>query len=647
MHRLARTSLGPVLCLLAGCPNNNNNRPTPVADAGRPAVVSEDSGPAVPSSRVVDAPRNTLVTLRGSALRKILNFIAPGAPAGVVLGQLAPQLTPGIGEHGIDIDADSSFAAAMFAPPEGPDAPAHGSLALVVAWPLRSGMQVAQDALAHRNYRDVSPGIYEPTTAPTGDAGSGDNTCWVARRQPVGWMMLCGQREALRTAAAYLVNAGTTAPTPNTVVDLTVRPEPARRLFALQLAALEAQDPRHSDAGANTANTRAEYDEVHRGLENTKILADDLSALHGTLTVDQDNYRMHVEAEFSQATGSSSRALIGSAVGRHAATELLALLPQNANAWLAMGFDMHALMPLLAPTHIDPQIVAQLGPEMGRLQEAVHAVTDFRGSGDRVVGFTDEEGGTTIQIARLEDPAGAVNTLRTATAAVPRTPRPSGQNPANYFAIMPAVGMPAGSLRLRLGPDPAQLPPNAPADLRRFYQRSVLFVPQQGHLQIIEALDPVARFRAASTGAHLQAEVPADRVAAMRLSPAALGSILGIPREGTEAPSNDPIRGTIQATRLGDSGARFVADADAPITAVNQVRDMIARVQAAQDEAAQRARQAAAAARAAAQGHGPGPGGPGGPGRPGGRGQLVLPGGPGGGGGGLPDPDFQLRPPGQ
>lgn len=641
MHRSVRTHLALGLCAVAGC--NNNPTPPRPATADRPAaaatedVVAALPAPANPQALV--APTNTLFTVRGVALRKLLNFVAPGAPAGVVLGQLTPQLTPGIGEHGIDIDADAPFAAAMLAPSEAPSGTERVGLKLVVAWPLRAGMQIAQDAQAHRGYRDVTAGVYEPTT--TSDAGVGDNTCWVARKQPVGWMLLCGPREALRTAAVYLVNAGTTAPAEGAVVDLTVRPEPARRLFALQLAALEAQDPRHGDAGANSAAIRAEYDEVHRGLENTKTLADDLNSLHGVITMDQDNYRVHVDAEFGQATGSSSRALISSSVGRHAATDLLALLPQNANAWLAMGFDMRALMPLLSPNRTDPQIVAQLGPEMGRLQDAVHAVTDFRGSGDRVVGFTDDENGTTIQIARSDDPAAAIGTLRSAAAAVPRTPRPSGQNPADYFAVMPATGLPPGTLRLRLGPDPARLPPNVPEDLRRFYQRSVLFVPQQGRLVIVEAQDPVARYRAMSTGAHLTAEVPQDRVAAMRLSPAALGTILGIPREAGQTPSNDPIRGTMQATRHGDSGATFVADFDAPITAVNQVRDMIARVQAAQEEAAQRARQAAAA-RQAAQNRGPG--GPGGPGRPGGpRGQLVLP----GGGGGLPDPDFQLRPPGQ
>ena len=50
---------------------------------------------------------------------------------------------------------------------------------------------------------------------------------------------------------------------------------------------------------------------MHRGLENTKTLADDLNSLHGVITMDQDNYRVHVDAEFGQATGSSSRALMG------------------------------------------------------------------------------------------------------------------------------------------------------------------------------------------------------------------------------------------------------------------------------------------------------------------------------------------------
>jgi hypothetical protein len=211
--------------------------------------------------------------------------------------------------------------------------------------------------------------------------------------------------------------------------------------------------------------------------------------------------------------------------------------------------------------------------------------------------------------------------------AVPRTPRPSGANPADQFAIMPTpAGLPAGTLRLRLGPDPARLPPQVPAEVRAQYLRSVLLVPDGDTLILVDAVDPVARYRAMLTGDRLAPTVPDDRAAVVHLTPAAILSLLGAP-PSADANATDAVHGTLHATRLGDTGARFEISLDAPVVAVNNVRDQVAALQAQQAQMMrqmQQAQQQAVAAQRRA-------------GQPGGR----LPPTPSQ----LPEPDFQLQPP--
>src|SRR5205085_745623 len=125
-------------------------------------------------------PANLLLTLRGATIRRAMPLMFPEAPGAEVIEQLSRQLTPGIADHGDEIDADSPFAVA------GTITGANRStLTLFVAWPLRPGMQIAIDARAERGYRRVSEGVYQPSSR---DAGSdADHQCWVAQRQPAGW----------------------------------------------------------------------------------------------------------------------------------------------------------------------------------------------------------------------------------------------------------------------------------------------------------------------------------------------------------------------------------------------------------------------------------------------------------------------------
>ncbi len=617
-----KTRYALVLLALLGCEKNN---PTP-SRPDVPAARATDAGSAAADLTIPELPNVALLALRGSNLRKVLNLIAPGVPTRLALGQAAPGITPGLGEHGVDIDPDAPFSAILA--PSSADTP-NGQINVTVAWPLRPGMEVVQNAQAGRGFRDAGDGLFEPTgTAQDvlrGDGGVAAAPCWVARRSAREWSMICGPRDQVRPLSRWLVRAAASAPPNNALLDAVVRPAPARRVLALQLAALEAQDPQRNDAGTNRGLV-AQYEAVHRSAENTKQLFEDLSQAHASLVLDDTSYHLRSEIEFAHAGGASTRALVGSSVGQHAALDLLRRLPAAATAYFATGFDVSALSPLLSEDVTDPRMAAAFGPEMVRFQDALRDLTGFRRHGQRAMGFIPGDGVSRVEIVRLPGAAAQIAALRATAAAVPRTPRPSGANPADQFAILPpAPGLPAGSLRLRLGPDPARLPPQVPAEVRDQYRRSVLLVPEGDTLVLVDALDPVARYRAMLTGDRLAPTVPDDRAAVVHLTPAAILSLLGAP-PSPEANATDAVHGTLHATRVGDTGARFEVSLDAPVVAVNNVRDQIAALQAQQAQMMrqmqQAQQQAASAQRRAAQ--------------PGGRLPAAAQ---------LPEPDFQLQPP--
>lgn len=615
-----KTRYALVLLALLGCKKNNPTPPRPDVPAAR----ATDAGAA--DLTIPELPNAALLALRGSNLRKVLNLIAPGVPTRLALGQAAPGITPGLGEHGVDIDPDAPFSAILA--PSSASTP-NGQINVTVAWPLRPGMEIVQNAQAGRGFRDAGDGLFEPTgTAQDvlrGDGGVAAAPCWVARRSAREWSMLCGPSDQVRPLSRWLVRAAASAPPNNALLDAVVRPGPARRVLALQLAALEAQDPRRNDAGTNRPLV-AQYEAVHRSAENTRQLFEDLSQAHASLVLDDTSYHLRSEIEFAHAGGASTRALVGSSVGQHAALDLLRRLPAAATAYFATGFDVSALAPLLSEDPTDPRMAAAFGPEMVRFQEALRDLTGFRRHGQRAMGFIPGDGVSRVEIVRLPGAAAQVAALRATAAAVPRTPRPSGANPADQFAILPPTpGLPAGSLRLRLGPDPARLPPQVPAEVRDQYRRTVLLVPEGDTLVLVDALDPVARYRAMLTGDRLAPSVPDDRAAVVHLTPAAILSLLGAP-PSAEANATDAVHGTLHATRVGDTGARFEVSLDAPVVAVNNVRDQIAALQAQQAQMMrqmqQAQQQAAAAQRRAAQ--------------PGGRLPAAAQ---------LPEPDFQLQPP--
>jgi hypothetical protein len=618
-----KTRYALALLSILGC-----NKPSPTARADVPAT-RPDAPLAASDLTVPEVPGAALLALRGSNLRKVLNLVAPGVPTRVALGQVAPGLSPGLGEHGVDIDPDAPFSAVFATAGDGTS----GRIVPIIAWPIRPGMEVVREAQAGRGYRDAGDGLYEPTGSArdvlnAADGGAAASApCWVARRASAGWLMLCGPAEQVRPLSRWLVRAASSAPANSALLDAVVRPQPVRQLLGTQLAALEAQDPRRHDAGTNRPLV-AQYEAVHSSAQNLQQLFTDLSAAHAALVLNETSYHLRAEVEFANATGASTRAIVGSSVGQRAALDLLRRLPASATAYFATGFDVASLSPLLSEDPPDPRLAATFGPEMARFQEALKRLTGFRDHGQRAMGFIPAEGMSRIEIVRLPGAAAAIAALRTTATSVPRTPRPSGANPADQFAILPSpAGLPPGSLRLRLGPDPARLPPQMPAEMRAQYQRTVLLVPEGDTLVLVDALDPVARYREMQAGPHLAPTAPEDRAAVLHLTPAALISLLGAPPPA-DTNATDAIEGTLQSTRVGDTGARFELDLAAPVVAVNSVRDTLAALQAQQQQMMQQARQAqqqAAAAQRRMQ-------------QQGGRAVPPSP-------SMLPDPDFQLQPP--
>lgn len=590
-------ALAAVLAL-AAC-DKHNTAPTVPAAPSQAAATDAGAGSAAPVIVTIpDAPSDAMLTLRGAALKKVLdivrNAVGPGASNRELLGGLGRMLTPGIGEQGFDVDPDAAFSAIMA--PRDADSPT-GQVTFAVAWPLRPGTDIARRAQALQGFREASPGVYEPTTV-EGDAGA-DNPCWVARRAPAGWLMLCGPRAVLDRGARWLVAAASVRPEPQTVLEANVRAPGIRHMLALQLSTLETQDPRRHDAGSNRPLV-AQYDAVHAAGTRYKELFDDLESLQATLSLDQDAYHLHAEGHFAHASGQGSRTLLSGFVGQRAPEDLLHQLPATTSAFYAMGVDTAALGAWVEPDAPDPRMAALIGPELTRFQTALRDLVSPRRSARRVMGFVpDDTGGTKWEMVHVDDATAAVNNIRTLAAAVPRAPRP-GVNPAEIFAVLPPpAGMPAGTLRMRLGPDPARLPPNVPAAVRQQLQHTLLFVPEGHVLHIVDAVDPQNKWRGLHDGPRLTAAVPEHETVMIRLTPAAFFAIVGAPANANASP--EAIVGHLTATRVGDDGGHLTAQIDGPIASINQVRDVVIQILAQQQQMEEQQRQAQQAAMQQAQ----------------------------------------------
>lgn len=554
--------LGFVALAFLGCHRGAPSRP----DASR---VSRSEPAAVVTTA---PPENLLVLVRGASLRRAVPLLFPQGGVTEVLEQLSRQVTPGIADHGDEIDPDAPFAAAGVV-----TGTEQSTLTLYIAWPLRPGMQIAQDARSQRGWRKVTDGLYAPT-AP--DAGAdAEHQCWVGQREPVGWMLLCGPREGMQRVAGFLREQANTAPDGAPVLDLDVRAELAGRLARRQLAQLDRSAPPRADGGLE-AIRRAMFEEARRGAALFAAIASDVERLHGTIT--QDDQAMHLRAELvlSRATSDTTRALIRASVERQAPTALVQALPATVQAWIVGGFDRAQVLSVVGPSRLDPAIAMQAGPELARVMSAIEEIKSLTPLGERIDAWSPEDGYTMYHIVRRPDAAQFVNDLRVAINSIPNRPLPEGGTLRDLATVLPTPGL-TGTHVLRVGrnvrvPPGVQLPP----EVRAMVERSMLLVADGDSLIAVMGRDPIARYRAMSQGPRLTATIPANAVLAGRITPPSFAPMFygsNIPGLA-ESRTTDGIDFSLLVERRGD-GARLELRADAPIGAAMEIRTIHAMIQ--------------------------------------------------------------------
>ncbi len=602
----------------------NRNRPAAPQDATVSRAMDAASGPA---TEVRDSvPENLLVTLRGATVRRALPLLLAQSGGPDIVEQLARQVTPGIADHGDEIDVDSSFVAAGVVGGEG-----ETTLNFYVAWPLRPGMQIAQDAREGRGWRRAAEGLYEPTSR---DAGAeGDHRCWVGRREPVGWTLLCGPREGIGNLAAFLRRRLNAPIEQNLSLEMELRPGLAGRLSRRQLAELETHAPPSADGGIEGLR-RAMFEEARRSANLFTSIATDVDMLRGSITQDDNNLHLRVELGVTRASSDHTRAIIASAAGRQASPDLLRALPATVQAWVVGGFDHGEMVRATGETGVDPSIRAQAGPELARVMSMIESIKNITPLGERVDAYSNADGYTMFHVIHRANAAQFVSDLRIAMQSIPSRPLPDGGNLRDLAVVMPTPGL-TGLHYLRVGrnvnvPPGVQLPP----EVRAAVERSMLLVGEGDRLIAVMGRDPIAQYRAMSQGPRLNATVPANAVFAGHITPPSFSPLF----YGSTVPGlqvTETIEGidfSLTVERRGE-GAHAELRADSPIPAGLEIRGLYAAIQELQQRMLQ---QMAEQQRAAQQGGGPRPGP-----RPGGGGQRpqldpsLLP----------EPPHFQLQPP--
>jgi hypothetical protein len=96
----------------------------------------------------------------------------------------------------------------------------------------------------------------------------------------------------------------------------------------------------------------------------------------------------------------------------------------------------------------------------------------------------------------------------------------------------------------------------------------------------VAARDPVARYRALTSGAHLSATIPANAVLAGRLTAEAFAPLFyGSAIPGLPAPhTTEPLEFALSVERSGE-GARAEFHADAPIATATEIRAYYSMIQ--------------------------------------------------------------------
>ena len=401
--RIRRHALGLVsfaALSVASCNRGNNTAASEHPDAT--VARAADASAAGSSELTTSPPDNLLVTIRGASLRRAIPLLLGAGGSAEVVEQLSRQVTPGIADHGDEVDVDSPFAVAGILSGD-----EESTLVFTVAWPLRPGMQVAQDARTLHGYRRVSEGVYAPDATNTHDAGhGGHDQCWVAQRQPVGWMMLCGPTEALPHLAGYLHSQANASPDNAAMLDIDVRTPIVRRLLTRQLAELDSHAPPANAGGdPRIAAQRAMFDDMRRTANLYTSLANDFDTLHGSITQDENAMHLRVEANMPRASSDLTRALSGASAGRQAPAALVAMLPAAVSSWIIGGFDRARLQQAFGSPTLDPQVAAQAGPELARVMQTVDELKNLLPLGERIDAYSNEDGQTMYHVIRRADAA--------------------------------------------------------------------------------------------------------------------------------------------------------------------------------------------------------------------------------------------------
>lgn len=615
-----RIGLAAAFLLSCNCKGTNTQRASQHPDA----TVTSARDAAMRGEAAAEAPANLLMTMRGESIRRALPLLFPEAVGPEVIEQLSRQLTPGVADHGDEIDADGPYAVAGTI-----TGAQQSTLTLYVAWPLRPGMQIAQDAQREQGWRRTGEGLYRPTTR---DAGAdAENQCWIARRRPSGWMMLCGPSENLERVAGYLLRT-VNAQDNTAVIDLDVRAGLVGELAERQLRELDQQAPPRADGGIEGLR-RAMFDEARRSAALFTSIATDVERFRGTITQDADAMHLRAEMDLSRASNDTTRALVNASAGRTVPEALLRSLPDRVRSWVVGGFERATIERALGGAQTDPNVAMQTGPELARVLTAVESLKGLLPLGERVEAYSEEDGYTMYHVIRRPDAAQFVNDLRVAINSIPNTRTPDGRSLRDAFAVMPTPGL-TGEQYLRVG-QRVTIPPGVqvPPEVREALERSMLVVAEGDRVIAVMARDPVARYRAMSEGARLGATVPQGAVLAGHVTAGGFTPIFyggRIPQLGP-AHTTEPLEFSLSVERRGE-GAHVALQADAPIATALEIRTIYAMIQALRE---QMMRAAIEQQRAAQQGHGT----PGGMPRP--RPQTprldpsMLP----------PPPNVQLQPP--
>lgn len=562
------------LAMIASVSCKTNNTSTP--NNGNTAVADVPSARTPePAAATATPPENLVANIRGTMLRRAIPMLFPGPQLDEVLGSGVPQLTPGAGTIARHIDPDSPFAVVSIVVESSTENP----IKWLAAWPLKPGLGITTEAREGRGWRTVSEGIYAPTSA---DAGAEtDEPCWLARRAPVGWMALCGPREALTRSAAWLRQQGSSAPDNSPILDLDLRAGILGRMSRRTLAALDEQAPPRAASGEG-AMRRAMFEQLRRQQSLLTAIATDVDSVRGALTQDENAMHLRLTATMGRASSDQTRFLLDSAAGRQASSELLGALPSNAQAWILSGFDRDKVTSALGASTPDIMVQAQAGPEFARVKQLLDELSSLTPPASRVDGYTPDEGHTMVRIIQRADAERFVDDFRVAVQSLPARQISPFATLRDMAMVMPTPGVTGHVVRIGQNiriPAGMRVSPEERAQITEQTSRSLLLVAQGDRITVVQGRDPVARYRALSTGAHLTATVPANAVIAGRMTMGAFAPMFygqampGIPAD-TEA-----LEFSLVVQRQGE-GATLTLRADGPIGVSNGLRQLYASIEA-------------------------------------------------------------------